>query len=551
MKIWILLFSCLAFATVLTADQDSLIRPEIGHVALFKNGLGYFSSSVTAPEKNTLIQIADFPVPSLGTFWISYPEDVVLRSVKTAMEETSDERPANNLMELLAANSGKQVVVHTSLQQSPVLEGTLLQLLQGKPPSSPSPYIMDTREPRNDPYVNMIPSTQMLLLKTSDGTVAVNASAILGVDFKDKEVKTLVTRTLKRPLIRIELEKPSPGKKIQFSFLARGISWSPAYQIDLSDKATAHLSAQALILNEVVDLANVPVDLVTGFPNLQFADMSSPIAMNQTLAEFLQGLGTRRDSESRNMIGQQMAYNTRGYSSEAETTPRPGYSTALAGQVVEDLFLYPAGNLNLRRGETAYIPLFSADVPYERLYTWKIADLLDTEERYAQNPNTNRPPEEEVWNTCRITNAMKIPWTTAPVVFVRDGQIIGEDTGYYTAPGTVGTIRINRALNIAAEQQEFEIERQRDAMRLYGYSYDLVKLRGELKIHNQTSDAVTIEVTKELSGEVQQLAPAGKDVATPKGLRKVNPHHVLTWRIQLQAGQDQTLTYAYSVQIRN
>ena len=62
--------------------------------------------------------------------------------------------------------------------------------------------------------------------------------------------------------------------------------------------------------------------------------------------------------------------------------------------------------------------------------------------------------------------------------------------------------------------------------------------------------AVPVEITKELSGEVLEQTPSGKDVTTAKGLKKVNPKHVLTWEIELGSKEEATLSYVYEAYIR-
>ena len=64
----------------------------------------------------------------------------------------------------------------------------------------------------------------------------------------------------------------------------------PSYRIDLSDDKVARFSAQAQIVNEMADLDAVQAELVTGFPNIQFPELPNPVAMSQTLAEFLRAL---------------------------------------------------------------------------------------------------------------------------------------------------------------------------------------------------------------------------------------------------------------------
>ncbi|MDH4035537.1 MAG: DUF4139 domain-containing protein [candidate division Zixibacteria bacterium] len=96
-----------------------------------------------------------------------------------------------------------------------------------------------------------------------------------------------------------------------------------------------------------------------------------------------------------------------------------------------------------------------------------------------------------------------------------------------------------------------EVERERNAASFHGYSYDLVRVKGELKLQNRQSKAATLEVTKDLTGEVVESTPQAKDIPTAKGLRRVNTRHVLVWEIELKPGQEQTLSYTYEVYLRN
>ncbi len=46
-------------------------------------------------------------------------------------------------------------------------------------------------------------------------------------------------------------------------------------------------SAHAIVMNEMIALNNVKLQLVTGFPNIRFSGIPSPIAKSQSLADFL------------------------------------------------------------------------------------------------------------------------------------------------------------------------------------------------------------------------------------------------------------------------
>jgi hypothetical protein len=331
--------------------------------------------------------------------------------------------------------------------------------------------------------------------------------------------------------------------------------------IDISDPKTATLTAKAVVINEVADLQRIHLDLVTGFPNIRFGDVNSPVAMSQDLAGFLRALTTGRSSRLGYDVGGLMVGNTMttqvsskfiGYSDEiSRSGPTPDYSPAQEGTVSEDLFLYPVENITLNRGETACLPLFTAEVPYKHIYIWEIPDWLDENNRYRQKiAKDEQILAEEVWHSCRLVNNMEMPWTTAAAEFVKDGQFTGQDICYYTPAGAETTIRLNKALNVVAEQTELEQERQRSAERILGHDYDLVKVKGELKLTNRLDKDVIVEITKNLSGEVLKSSPKARETRTAKGLRWVNPSHTLVWEIELKAGKEKKISYTYQVYVR-
>ncbi len=553
-----LLAAQVAFAQGPKTNAPAQAALRIERVALFKNGLGFFVSSGALPEKATTIALGQLPVPAYGNFWVGTSEDVKLLRLVSDLETIEERYPAQSVGQLLQANPGARVLLRTGAEGKDVVEGIVRKNAAPDPaPDAGSPYVMSTRRP-GDPYGRsgfMPPGSSLVYVETSNGVVALEPGSVRRADFAGKDIAETVPVSLKRPRIRLELEKPAARGRVSVSYLARGITWCPSYQIDLSG-TNALLTAQAVVINEAADLDRVALDLVTGFPNIKFGEVLSPVAMSQSLADFLNSLAAGRTEANRGghmMMQQAMTMNAAVFDPFADSAPVPGYSTAAEGMVSEDLFLYPVTAFTLKRGETAYVPLFSASMPFRHLYTWKIGDNLDDEDRYRREREnrSDGKAEEEVWHSCRLRNTLKMPLTTAAVQFVNRGQFIGQDMCYYTAPGGETTIRINRAMNVVAEQAEYEVERKRNAAQFYGNSFDLVKVRGELKLRSRLDKSVLLEVSKELSGDVLEAAEVTQDVTTAKGLKKVNPRHVLTWEFNLKAGEEKALSYVYQVYIRN
>jgi len=383
-----------AGSMLLAEDAPANLKLKIDRVSLFKNGLGYVSADGVIPEKSTTLRIGQMPVPSYGTFWIGYSDDVKLKSMVTSMETVEETSKVQNVGSFLQMNPGKKVYLRIGSGEKDIVEGVLIDTKDdGSPREMPSPYFMGAMR-QSDPYGRnyygnyYIPQPEdrsgLVMVKTERGIVAVNASSVTYASLESGDNTITSSIKVKRPSIRLELEKPAKGEKIGVSYLARGITWAPGYRIDLSDPKTAKFSASATVINELADLDKVKLELVTGFPNIKFGELISPTAMSQNLADFLNALAAGR-SDGRNdryghmMQQQAMVMNTAGW--DSPSAPMPSYSTAAEGTVSEDLFLYPVKEFSLKRGETALLTLFTAEMPYKHIYTWKVSDFVDKEDR--------------------------------------------------------------------------------------------------------------------------------------------------------------------------
>ncbi len=546
---------CLLFALitpVFAGDEKAMNATlKFDTVTLFKNGLGFVTATATLPAGAAEVRIGRLPIPSFGTFWVSYPKGLAVRSLVTAMEESESAVPARSLAELLRLNPGRKVTVHLGDR---TIEGTVIPDPSGQTaPEAASPYVMGARgalDPYGRPTGDFPSPSSLVVIKTAQGAVALETGAVTRVDFADGPVTRSSSVALKSPGIRLKLDKPAAGEKVVVTFLARGITWAPGYLVDLSDPAVAKFSAHAVVINEMADFKNAALELVTGFPNVKFGEVMSPVAKAQSLAEFIQALAAGGRGVASGMVTQQVMTNAAPAFDDYSGSSSPSYSTAAGGTAAEDLFFYPVADFTLNRDETAWLPLFTASMPYKHVYTWSIGDTLDRNNGYRPDGEGRTEPEE-VWHSCRLTNTLSMPLTTAAAEFMTDGRFTGQDVCSYTPAGGQTTIRINKALNVAAEQAEVETDRKRDDAAIQGYRYDAVTLRGELRVKNKTGKTISVEIAKELSGEVLENAQKAKDVKTEKGLKQVNPKHLLTWEIELKSGEERVLTYKYKAFIRN
>jgi hypothetical protein len=517
----------------------------IQQVSLFKNGLAFFTGQITCPAQAASFQVALPVAPCHGTFWVSYPADLAVASIVARQTESQQTIDAVTIPELLRANPDRRVQLTIGDRN---ITGVVRYVAPNRNAAEQDPYVSSSLPRLYRPF-EQPQQGSLLIVETDTGELSIDPRTIAQVIFLDGKAERHFAQGGKSPMLHVQLKKPAPGVNMAVSFLAKGAAWTPSYRIDVSDASMARLSAQALIVNDACALKETDVQLVTGFPHLQFADTTSPLALQQNLAQFLQALSSGR-FESRgidvtsNIMAQRVTFN-----GPQEQPSMPVYGAAEIGQVAEDLFLYPAGRLDLGTREVAYVPLFTESVPYQHVYQWDIPDYVNQESVYEYS---QKQPgrEEEVWHSIRLTNATRIPWTTAPAQTAKNGVILGQDTLSYTPPKAKNTVRITRAIGVKAEQGEFETSRKREAARMYGWSWDLITVQGEFSVVNLQDKAVDLEITKTLSGELKTMDPQTKIEKIAVGLRRMNGLARLTWNLQLGPGEKKTAAYTYDVYVR-
>jgi hypothetical protein len=536
-------------AAGLAADpaQPAPLQTRLKRVALFKNGLAFFVREGTLSSAGQNVLLGPFAAPAHGTFWVTSPRSAGLSSV-VARKVAGDEKvEARELVDLLRANVGRLVTVWLTSDPESAITGKIISFAPDRLRQTPDPYALGAFV---DPSQILPPGRgQYLLLQTEDGAaVALDPYRATQLRFSDPDISTTFSRETEQVELHAALDSPKPGDWLSVSYLAKGATWAPSYLIDISDAKQARLSAKALVINEAEDLDGAHVDLITGFPNLRFADTLSPMGMRDNLAAFLQSLVGGPQPRARGVVTQNVMFA--GEAMAGVSFRLPDYAAAAAGQIAEDLFLYPLEDITLAKGDTGYYPLFTQTVPYTEFYHWEIPDYINERDRYGERQREERDTPEEVWHSIRLTNTMQLPWTTAPAQLMKDGQIIGQDTLNYTPPKGESTVKITQAVSVKAEQTEVETARDREALRMYGDYFDRVTIEGTLKVTNFKPKLVSLEIQKTLSGDFKGTSHTAQDTTLARGLARMNPTHLLTWNIDLKPGEAKEITYTYQALIR-
>jgi hypothetical protein len=539
--------------------QTPRVDTRFKQVALFKNGLVFFVSEAVVPADEARFTIIPAGRACHGTFWISHPSTMKLEAI-TAREIKSQEFvDAMTIVDMLSANVGGSVRLLCRGREK-MVEGRIIYVARDRKENETRTY-----SPAWGGYGDRgdMPSSirsGLMIVETDSGEVCVDPANVEKVEFVDGKAKKDVRSDSKSMQLEVKMGAPAGGKKLTISYLAKGITWAPSYIVDIADGDKARISAKAVVINEVCDLNDVTIQLVTGVPHLRFAEVVSPVAWRQSLGLFLQSLAWAQSDRERlegvmgQIVGGYGGYGGgyAGLMGGEQTSVMPEYGLPEKGQTAEDLFLYPVKNVQLRKNETGYYPLFTESVPFKHIYLWEIPDYVDEEERYYydRRRRDRREPQEEVWHCLRIENTTRIPWTTAPAETIKEGLILSQDTLKYTPQKGKTTLRITKAVSVKAEHTELEIARKREELRLYGDYFDLITVEGKLSVTNFQQKAITLEITKTLSGNVKASEPQAAIEKQARGLRRMNGISKLTWTIELGPGESRNLSYKYDVYIR-
>lgn len=535
---------------------ESTVSGKTTSIAAFKNGLGFFIREGEATLKDGWAVTDVVPNAALGTYWIGSPKpEIMIERLISTQEEVFRTSPAVNISELIDANVGKKVRIQ---QGDKVIEGKLVSVAEDRKldPNAPTyPVYTLVMQPQMGSYVT---------IETSTGTMVIDKYLIRQIEFEGGiSTDHKITEKIKQFKFKVSGAKGNKAP-VTIGYMQKGISWSPAYMVDLLDDKNARITMQGLLMNDVEDINGTDVNFVVGYPNFVFSDQLSPLALTQSINDFVQGVERSDNRNYASNIMSQSASMSRsaygsggyggGYSGDSVSAPQTdfGYSTTkdTPGANEEDLFLYQMKDVNLKKGERAYYTVFSADVPYKHIYEWLVRDTsgIDTNGYMSSQNRSDTPrPEDQVWHKLRLTNNSKYPWTTAPAMTMSKGNPLSQDTLNYAAKGSTGELKVTVATDISASKSEEEKSREMGALKTSNNTYNKVTSEGTLTIKNYKSQPVTVSVKKTLVGEVTGTSDDGKVTKQAQGINAVNPTSTINWEIPLKPGEEKKVTYNYFV----
>jgi hypothetical protein len=504
---------------------DAPVRSKIVGVDLFKNGLAIVKREATLPGPGTYT-VDDVPTPVHGTLWIDSTGgtvDVVVRM--RDVEVPATETPPGNLQDDLA---GKAVTVHFKGEKREPVTGTMVKI---KPPKG------------EDGTAAGVAPGRYRVLRTRMGLVYVDPSEVAAVHTEDTTGK--VTR--RRPQLVFTLHGAKQGEaKVTIRYIAHGLSWAPSYRVDISDPKTLLLEQRAVVRNELADLEEAEVRLISGYPSVQNANVRSPLSPRTSWANYFAELaGSSRWQQDIDVLGnsivsqQAITLNARSPAASVSLGATP------AGEGV-DLHYQSIGKRTLADGDTLSLAVAKGKAQYERVVEWIVPD---TRNAYGQPERTEQ--RDEVWDALRFKNPLEFPMTTAPAMVTANGQFNGQRTSYWVNSGEEMILHVEKALSVRTRATENEQLKDGQDTRgfiwLGGRQYRKVTVEGQLTVSNHRKETVPVVIRRRFSGELVKAEGEPKQQLREEGVYSVNKRQELVWSLSLKGGEEKALKYTYSV----
>lgn len=503
------------------------------NVALFKNGYGFVTLQGTLPEGCTA-ELAPLPVPTLGTFWIEAGQGVDIARTVSSLRESK--QPAPSVTPSLLAASNPDADVNITLKGGIVVAGKIMPFSRPETARENPNIIGGGQEKTLLPQPDESFFVKTVHPETCVPTVAlINPSEIVGFELLSPKVH-MPSVVVRKPVVTLELKQPAPGGQVRASCLARGITWHPSYKLALGDNGKAMFEAKATIVNNLTDVENVSLELITGFPSLEYAGQTDPMAL---FARTLVPGMFRNGMQAINYAGNMAPEIVDAGSGDSVSGMKTEASMPADGVQSEDLFFYPVAQFSARAGDVVALPLFAAELDYQHVYTWDVTDPSD----FARRRGAARRLSE-VWHCIRMKNTLSVPLTKAPVEFTSQNRIAGQNTMPHTPAGGDCTIKMNKAVNVAADQSLNLVKREKYRS-LRGRDNYRTENEVGLSLENGTGKDIVVEIRQRLNGVVSQASDGAKTSVEVNFNDPENPSSTVQWTLHLKPGERKTVSYHY------
>lgn len=522
------------------SPTETPVEGRVESVGLFKNGLSIVRLEVPISGPGTY-RLSQVPEPVHGTFLVECHGRVDARVEQHRVPVENGNRLGFSLQDELV---GLNVTIHTRSAKTPLL-GSVLSI----PGDERNRDALDNGRPQ-DPFTRTAPASRFLLLKTDVGISYVDLNEITAVEASGQPRPE--TQLENRSVLLLVAGADTRSESCRISYLSQGLSWAPDYHVKLTGPDRLNVVQHAVIRNELLDLIDTEVSVISGYPSVQFSNVVSPLSASQTWQTFFQQLG-RRSGEthfSNSILMQNGAFNS-------DRTPGGADLVVPNSGDAIDLHYQPIGQQTLKKGDAFVTTTATAEAGYERIVEWTIPDNRDEWGNPAgerrTDPATGELLRDDVWDAIRFRNPLPFPMTSAPVMVTTGDKFSGQSQVLWTDAGDEATVRVNKALSIRAVHVEYEKqteeqgESDRELINIGGRRFRKVTVNGELRLGNHRDVESRLIIKRQFTGDYVKGESSPKIDLREEGVWSINRRNELTWSIGLKPGEERIVTYQYTV----
>lgn len=510
----LLLALCLAGLT-----QAQLKLPELkpSRVAVFKNGTYFIKREADVNVTNKQAFILPPGDVLMGTYWIAVGKNTELRSASVFNDSMETSRRVVDVEDVLINSKGKTVMIRR-------LMGQTIREYNGQ--------VLDYNATSD--YVKLQqPDGKVLTMKINSTDEVVSDAAAANTEIKSKSY---------RFVNRLSLTQDVPRTTVSTLGLEKGMAWVPSYLFRVINEKEARLEMKATIVNDGTELKQLPVDIVVGSPSMFYGMQMDPV-----VGDYLDDLLDNRSDNGRIQFqALNMANTVSAVRSvdEYESDESGGNNTE--GEKSQDLYYFKLGVMDIESNSKTIVPVFGQNITYKDVYEITVA--FSKQDNYYKSSIFQEEKPLEVYHSFRFTNTGKAPLTTGSMFALDEKEnMLAQDELKYTPTGAEGVIRLSKAIDVQARNDEEVTEVVENAKRINKVSYSKATLKGQIKLANFQQKKIKISVTKFVNGEPGAISNNGAFVMLKVNPGALNPTSKITWEIELNPGEQQTISYVYSL----
>ena len=574
-----------ALATASAAGADpapSLTPAPIVSLALFKNGTAVVTRRVVPPADGAPFLLDGRLAPAHGTFWTdsaaplsvkasvrrvalppeSIPERGSRAETYAGREATVwarvPEGAADALRAVAAGDAAATFSVSAPVGDEPAatvaLRGVVLPPKKAEKPEARTESFAWYGWTRYESVSRTTPAGKDgdFALRLANGSVVrLPESAIAAVSAEGGDSAAIPV-----------LEIAGATAPFEMQYLARGATWAPSYRLALGKDGKARLEMSAEIRNEMEDLDGAEVFLVSGFPNVEAAEIPGLLASGNSVARFLDSLAAPRatargghgwDSNRAWKSQAIWALNSVDPSEFAGATGVAGLPQIPGEGAATDIHYRAAGPVTLAAGATLRLPLGAGETPVARFVDWEPGWKYN---EWGRRESDGNEEQNVPWDAVRFRNPLDAPLTTGPIAVFDDGRLLGQTTVRWTNPGQEATLRVTKALTVAGSFEETMPGRREDypQVNMLGHTWRRIEIEAKLTMSNHRPDTATLCIHPTIEGEFKEAAEPPESVRTlgePGSRGGANPKQELVWNVELRPGESKVLTYRYTTLVWN